>query len=123
MLAAHIGAVLAVTGVITALPVVLFAAPAQRVRLLLKLELADRGALLIARQLGLLAFTMGALLVYAAGHPELRAPVVLAALVEKTGFVFLIASQWTEPHTRGLRIAAAFDGACSAVYAAWLLGA
>jgi len=30
MLAAHIGAVLAVTGIITALPVVLFAAPAQR---------------------------------------------------------------------------------------------
>jgi len=123
MLAAQIGAVLAVTGVITALPVVLFAAPAQRVRQLLKLELADRGALLIARQLGLLAFAMGALLVYAAGHPELRAPVVLAALVEKAGFVFLIASQWSEPHTRGMRLAAAFDGACSVVYAAWLLGA
>jgi len=122
MLAAQIGAVLAVTGVITALPVVLFAAPAQRVRQLLKLELADRGALLIARQLGLLAFAMGALLVYAAGHPELRAPVVLAALVEKAGFVLLVAAQWSEPHTRGMRLPAAFDAACSAIYAAWLLG-
>ena len=122
MLAAHIGAVLAVTGVITALPVVLFAAPAQRVRQLLKLELADRGALLIARQLGLLAFAMGALLVYAASHPELRAPVVLAALVEKAGFVVLVAAQWSEPHTRGMRLPAAFDAACSAIYAAWLLG-
>jgi len=122
MLAAQIGAVLAVTGVITALPVVLFAAPAQRVRQLLKLELADRGALLIARQLGLLAFAMGALLVYAAGHPELRAPVVLAALVEKAGFVVLVAAQWSEPHTRGMRLPAAFDAACSAIYAAWLLG-
>ncbi len=122
MLAAQIGAVLAVTGVITALPVVLFAAPAQRVRQLLKLELADRGALLIARQLGLLAFAMGALLVYAASHPELRAPVVLAALVEKAGFVVLVAAQWSEPHTRGMRLPAAFDAACSAIYAAWLLG-
>jgi len=123
VLASHIGAVLAVTGVITAMPVVLFAAPAPWLRLLLKLELADRGALLIARHWGLLAFAMGALLVCAAGRPEVRAPVVLAALVEKAGFVALIASQWREPHTRGMRLAAAFDGACSTVYAAWLLGA
>jgi len=123
MLAAHIGTLLVVTGVITALPGVLFAAPAQWVRQLLKLELADRGALFIARHWGLLAFAMGVLLVYAAGRPELRAPVVLAALVEKAGFVFLVASQWSEPHTRGMRLAAAFDGACSAIYAAWLLGA
>jgi len=123
MLAAHIGAVLAVTGIITALPVVLFAAPAQRVRQLLKLELADRGALFIARHWGLLAFAMGALLAYAAGRPELRAPVVVAALVEKAGFVFLVATQWGEPHTRGMRLAAVFDGACSAIFAAWLLGA
>jgi len=123
MLSAHIGAVLTVTGLITALPVVLFVAPAPGLRLLFKLELADRGALLMARHWGLLAFAMGALLVYAAGRPEVRPPVVLAALVEKAGLVVLIASQWSEPHTRGMRLTAAFDAACSALYAAWLLGA
>jgi hypothetical protein len=123
MLAAHIGAVLAVTGVITALPVVQFVAPAAGLRLLFKLELADRGGLLFARHWGLLAGAMGALLIYAAGHPEVRAPVVLVALVEKAGLVALIASQWREPHTRGMRLTAVFDGATSLLYAAWLLGA
>jgi hypothetical protein len=123
MLTAHIGAVLAVTGLITALPIILFIAPAPGLRLLFKLELADRAGLFMARHWGLLAFTIGALLVYAAGHPVVRVPVVLAALVEKAGLVALIGWQWSEPHTRGMRLTALFDGACSAVYASWLLGA
>ena len=123
MLGAHIGTVLAVTGLITGLPIVLFVAPAPGLRLLFKLEIADPAGLFMARHWGLLAFTLGALLVYAAGHPEVRVPVVLAALVEKAGLVALIGSQWSEPHTRGMRLTALFDGACSVVYAAWLLGA
>jgi hypothetical protein len=123
MLAAHFGAVLAVTGFITAVPVFLFVAPAAGLRALFKLELADRGGLFFARHWGLIAAAMGALLVYAAGHPEVRAPVVLAAMVEKAGLAGLIASQWSEPHTRGMRLTAFFDGACSLVYAGWLLGA
>ena len=123
MLAAHIGAVLAVTGLITTLPIILFLAPAPGLRLLFKVELADRAGLFMARHWGLLAFTIGVLLVYAAGHPAVRVPAVLAALVEKTGLVALIGWQWNEPHTRGMRLTALFDGACSAVYAAWLIGA
>jgi hypothetical protein len=123
MLAAHIGAVLAVTGVITALPVLQFVAPVAGLRMLFKLDLADRGGLFFARHWGLLAAAMGALLLFAAGHPEVRAPVVLAALIEKAGLVALIASQWSEPHTRGMRLTAVFDGATSLLYAAWLLGA
>jgi hypothetical protein len=123
MLATNIGTVLAVTGLITALPIILFIAPRLGLRLLFKLELADQAGLLMARHWGILAFSMGGLLVYAAGHPEVRLPVVIAALVEKTGLVALIASHWNEPHTRGMRLTALFDGACSTVYAAWLLGA
>ena len=123
MLAAHIGAVLTITGLITALPGVLYAAPAPVLRRLLKLELADRGSLFIARHWALVVFAVGALLVHAAGRPEVRSPVMLAALVEKVGLIALVAAQWSEPHTRGLRIAAAFDVVCGALYAAWLLGA
>jgi len=123
MLAAHIGAVLAVTGLITALPIILFVAPAPGLRLLFKVELADRAGLFMARHWGLLAFTIGVLLVYAAGHPAVRVPVVLAALVEKAGLVALIGWQWSEPYTRGMRFTALFDGACCAVSAAWLFGA
>lgn len=123
MLATHFGAVLAVTGVITALPIFQFIAPAAGLRALFKLQLADRGGLFFARHWGLIAAAMGALLVYAAGHPEVRTPVVLAAMVEKAGLAGLIASQWNEPHTRGMRLTALFDGATSLIYAAWYLGA
>jgi len=123
MLAAHIGAVLAVTGLITALPIILFVAPAPGLRLLFKVEFADRAGLFMARHWGLLAFTIGLLVVLAAGHPAVRGPVVLRARVEKPGRVALIGWQWSEPHTRGMRFTALFDGACSAVYAAWLFAA
>jgi hypothetical protein len=122
MLAANIGTVLAVTGVITAAPILLFIAPVQGLRMLFKLQLADEGALLMARHWGLLAFCIGALLVYAAGHPEVRVPVVAVALLEKAGLVVLIVSRWKAPHTRGMHVTAMFDGVCSVVYAAWLLG-
>src|ERR1700730_8558097 len=123
MLAAHIGAVLAVTGLITALPIILFIAPAPGLRLLFKLELADRAGLFIARHWGLLALTIGALRVYAPARPGGRLPVVLAALVERAGLVALIGWQWSEPHTRGMRLTALFDGVGRAAYASWLLAA
>ncbi len=123
MLASKIAFVLLVTGIVTALPLLQFVAPGPALRLLYKLDLRDEAALLFARHWGLLAATMGGLLIYAAGHPAVRAPIVLAAMLEKAGLVGCISAGWNQPHTRGLRLVFAFDLACVALYGAWFLGA
>src|SRR5690349_5233135 len=121
MLASHISAVLLVVGVVTALPILQFLFPALGLRLLYKLELRDEAGLFFARHWGLLAACFGGLLVYASAHPEAREPIVLAAMLEKAGLVGALAADWRKPHTRGMRLVAAFDGACIVVFGAWLL--
>ena len=123
MLSSSISIILLVTGIVTALPVVQFIAPGPALRLLYQLDLRDEAGLFFARHWGLLAAVMGGLLIYASGHPEVRAPIVLAAMLEKAGLVGCIAAGWKQPHTRGLRLVFAFDLTCTLLYGAWLLGA
>ena len=114
--------ILLFTGAVTMLPLVQFLAPAPGLRLLYKLELTDEAGRLFAQHWGLLAAAIGALLLYASGHPELQQAAVAAALVEKAALAGLIFASWSRPFAKGLRLAAVFDTACSLVYAAWLLG-
>ena len=118
----HLGGILAVTGVITALPVVQFLAPRPALKLLYKLELTEEGGAFFARHWGMCCFAIGAMLVYAAGHAEVRAPIMLGALVEKVALVAMIFSGWNKPHVKGLRLAGVFDTICSLIYGTWLLG-
>ncbi len=122
IIADHISAILTVTGVVTAAVVLQFFFPVQVLRLLSKVSLHDEAGLFFARHWGLLAFVMGALLVYAADHPEARAPVMLAAAVEKAGLVGLVILHGGRPYTRGLRLAAVFDGVCVLIYGVYLSG-
>ncbi|MGE5047646.1 MAG: hypothetical protein ACM3PC_03675 [Deltaproteobacteria bacterium] len=122
MLASHIRALLLIAGVITALPILQFLFPALALRLLYKLDLRDEAGLFFARHWGLLAACFGGLLVFASGHAEAREPIVIAAMLEKAGLVGTIAADWKKLHTRGMRLVAAFDTACVAVFGAWLLG-
>src|SRR5882672_530461 len=96
----HIGGILAVTGVITALPVVQFLAPRPALKLLYQLELAEEGGLFFARHWGMCCFAIGAMLIYAGGHSEARAPIVLGALVEKVALVAMIFMNWNKPHVK-----------------------
>lgn len=114
--------VLYATGAVTALPLLQFLAPAPALRLLYKLELAEPAGRFFARHWGLLAASMGGLLLYAAAHPEVRGPVVVAALIEKAGVVATGFAVWNEPHGRGLRLATVFDSCCIVLYGAWLAG-
>ena len=123
MLSSHISAILLVTGIVTALPVLQFLAPGPAIRLLYKLDLRDEAGLFFARHWGLLAAAMGGLLIYAAGHPEVRVPIVLAAMLEKAGLVGCIAAGWSKPFMRGMRLVFAFDLTCAVLYGLWLLGA
>lgn len=120
-IADHISLILTVTGIVTGLVVLQFFFPRPVLRLLSKLAIEDEAGLFFARHWGLLAFVIGGLLVYAADHAEARSPIVLAAAIEKAGLVALVLLQRHKPFTKGLRLAAAFDGICVLVYAAYLL--
>lgn len=118
---ANIVDILHITGAITAAMLVQFLAPQAFLRAICKIELRDEASLFFARQWGLMAFVVGGLLMYAGTHPQLRFAVVLAALIEKTGFALLIFRDFRRPYVRGLRAAAVFDAACVLIYAAYLL--
>ncbi len=122
IIADHISAILTVTGVVTAAVVLQYFFPVQVLRLLSKISLQDEAGLFFARHWGLLAFAMGALLVYASYHAEARNAIMLAAAVEKAGLVALVILHGGKPYTRGLRLAAIFDGACVLIYGVYLLG-
>jgi hypothetical protein len=121
MLVEHFAAVLWVTGAITATPVVQFLAPRQVLARMYRIELTDEAGLFLARHWGLLAASMGGLLMFAAAHPEARPAVVTAALIEKAGMAVAFALVRRRPFARGLRMVAAFDTACVLLYATWLI--
>jgi hypothetical protein len=120
MLAEHFATILWVTGAFTATPILQFFAPRRILALLYRIELTDEAGLFFARHWGLLAAAMGGLLMFAAGHPEVRGAVVTAALIEKAGIVAAIVLARGQPFARGLRLVAAFDAVCVVLYAAWL---
>jgi hypothetical protein len=117
----HFAAILYLTGVITASPILIFLAPSPGLRSLFKLEMTDEPGRFFARHWGLLCGVIGAALVYAGLHPQLREPIVLAATVEKAVLVVMIALNWNRPFARGMKLTAFFDGACSLIFAAWLI--
>ncbi|HXA47575.1 MAG TPA: hypothetical protein VNW52_08085 [Burkholderiaceae bacterium] len=118
----HISIILYVTGAITSLAVLQFFFPARFLKLLNQIEIHEEAGLLFARHWGLLAFSLGALLIYAADHPQARNAIMLFVLIEKVGLVILVASHSKRPYTRGLRLTALFDTICSVLYAAYLGG-
>jgi hypothetical protein len=118
----YIDVILLVTGIVTALPILLFLFPTAGLKHLFKLGIDDATGRFFARHWGLMAFSVALLLIYAARDPELRQPVMLVALIEKAGLVAMIFAHWNQPHTRGLRGVALFDGSCVIVYALYLLG-
>jgi hypothetical protein len=60
-------------------------------------------------------------LIYAAWHPEFRAPLMLAAGIEKAGLIGLIVADWNKPHTAGMRPIVIIDLVIVAIYAVYLL--
>ena len=120
MLAPHIGTILMVTGVITAVPVFQFFFPRVVLLRMSRITLDDPAALFFARHWGLVTLTIGALLFYAGAHPEARTAIVTAILVEKIGYAGLVFAHWNK--LPGLRGSGVFDALCSVIYAAYLIG-
>ena len=103
MIASHSVAILVATGLYTAVAVLQLFAPRTSLAVIFGIQTDDRFTLLLARHWGLLAALVGGLLVYAAFHPEVRAPVVVVAIVEKltlAGLVFFASWKRTPTATR-----------------------
>src|SRR5205823_1875695 len=95
MLAAQIELILLLTGLATAGALVLSLAPVTMMKMLFGQAPSDAFGLVIARHWGLLIFLVGALLVYAAYHAEVRTPTLIVAIVEKAAFAIgILASPW-----------------------------
>ncbi|HXW56148.1 MAG TPA: hypothetical protein VEJ67_10395 [Candidatus Cybelea sp.] len=89
LITSNIETVLIVTGALTAVGLAPFVTPSWVLRHTFG-EVQSPASITLARHWGLLLFCVGALLVYSAFHPQLRAPAVVLASVEKVGFVVCV---------------------------------
>src|SRR5215813_3312308 len=121
MLAAHIELILLITGLVTAGILVVFVAPVPVMKVLFGQAPSDALGLFIARHWGLLVCLVGALLIYAAYHPEIREPTLIVAIVEKVALVLglLISPFRRRPTALAMALA---DAGMSAVYVLYLTG-
>lgn len=121
MVTSNIEPILIITGVLTATMLAQFLAPSWMVRHTYGETLSDAVSTGLARHWGLLLFCVGMLLVYSAFHPALRRPTVVAASVEKAGFVACVYGTSLR-HSRIASLLAAGDAAMVLVYALYLFG-
>ncbi|MFZ6757682.1 hypothetical protein ACO0K9_10775 [Undibacterium sp. Ji50W] len=112
--------VLYVSGVVTMLAGLQFLAPTLFLQAS-GMQVGDVTGLFFARHWGLMAFVVGALILYAVKQVEARRAILLAAATEKLGLVVMLLINWSEPALQGLHIAAIFDGTCVLLYLIYLL--
>jgi hypothetical protein len=122
MLASSIQSILIVSGIITAVAGLgALVAPRLLLRLVFGVPEAPASTMFFARHWGLLILLFGVLLVVAAGEPALRAPVMLAAAVEKLAIgLFVFAGPLKR--TAGMTLIAVADGLFAVIYLAYLAG-
>ncbi len=123
MLAAHIELILLLTGLATAGAVVVSLAPVTMMRLLFGQAPSDPQSILIVRHWGLLIGLVGALLIYAAYHEEVRLPVLIVAIVEKAAFAVGYMIFFSPFHRRPIAFALALaDAGMASLYSSYLIG-
>ena len=121
MLAAHIELILLITGLATAGVLVVSVAPVSVMKVLFGQAPSDALSLFIARHWGLLVCLVGALLIYAAYHAEVRVPTLIVATVEKAALVVGVLMSPFRQRPAVLAMALA-DAGMSAVYVMYLTG-
>jgi len=122
MLAASIGWILVVSGVITAgagLVALLF--PHLFLRLGFGVESPISSLVFFVRHWGVLIFVVGALIAYSAYAPTIRAPVLVAAAIEKFA-IGLLTFFGPMKRTGAMTAIAMGDGAFAILYVAYLAG-
>ena len=122
MLASSIGWILVASGIITGgAGLAAFLVPRLFVRLVCGVESPTDSLLFFVRHWGVLIFAVGALIVYSACAPTVRAPVLVAAAIEKVAIGFLTFFGPMKRTTAMTAIAVA-DGAFAILYVAYLAG-
>jgi hypothetical protein len=121
MLAAHIEMILLITGLATTAALVVFLAPVPAMKLLFGQVPSDALSLLIVRHWGLVVGLVGALLIYAAYHAEVRVPTLIIAIVEKVALVLGLLMSPVRQRPTVLTMALA-DTGMAAVYVIYLIG-
>jgi hypothetical protein len=121
MLAAQIELILLFTGLATAGALVVFLAPVTTLKMLFGQAPSDVLNLLIARHWGLLVGLVGALLIYAAYHAEVRVPTLIVAIVEKAAIALGVFMSPFRRRPAALVVALA-DAGMAAVYLMYLTG-
>src|SRR5215468_7523888 len=122
MLAPSIGWILVVSGVITAgagLVALLF--PHLFLRLGFGVESPISSLVFFVRHWGVLIFVVGALIAYSAYAPTIRAPVLVAAAIEKFA-IGLLTFFGPMKRTGAMTAIAMGDGAFAILYVAYLAG-
>src|SRR5215470_10031852 len=121
VIATHIELILIVTGAATATMLSQFFAPLPVLRLIYGDAPTDRVSVALARHWGLLIFCVGALLIYAAFNPPVRAPILVFAVIEKIGLGVCVLG--TSLRKQGIAaMLAAADLLMAAVYVFYLRG-
>ena len=123
MIATHIELILIVTGAAAATATMLsqFFAPLPVLRLIFGEAPTHVVSVALARHWGLLIFCVGAMLIYAAFYPPVRAPILLFAVIEKVGFGICVLS--TSLRKQGIAaVLAGADLLIALVYVLYLSG-
>lgn len=120
MLEKYIKPILIVSGVVTMLPILQFFAPGFILQTS-HLEITEPAGVFYAQHWGIMAFSVGFLLVYSARELKFHRSIMLAAGIEKLGLVGLALRDWNHPALAGLHAAVLFDSVCVLVYALYLL--
>jgi uncharacterized membrane protein YczE len=121
MLAAQIEPILLLTGLATAGAVVLFLAPVTMMKLVFGQAPSDALSVLITRHWGLLVGLVGALLMYAAYHAEVRVPTLIFAIVEKAAIALGVSISPFRRRPAALVVALA-DAGMASLYLMYLAG-
>jgi hypothetical protein len=121
MISAYIKPILVITGIATASVVFAFFAPAALLDQLFAEAPSDAVSLAVTRHWALLVFCIGGLIIYAAYRPEVRKPVLIAAIIEKVALVLGILLL-PLPLKSGAYGVAASDATFTALYLLYLAG-
>lgn len=121
MIAIHIELILIVTGLATATMLSQFFAPLPVLRLIYGEAPTNGVSVALARHWGLLIFCVGAMLIYAAFYPPIRAPILVFAVVEKVGLGVCVLG--TSLYRQGITaVLAGADLLMALIYVLYLLG-
>lgn len=121
MLEDNISIILYVIGGVTASMIFQFISPRAYLKTFNGLDVTDETALFFARTAGAPIAMIGLLIIWAGYAPELRVPVLTAALIGKAAFVGAIAMNFKSV-AKGYVLAALFDSTVIVIFAVYLLG-